>query len=158
VHIERPDVDDADAIADLWVALATGQRAHGSHLLAEGNRKRARQDILRHVVTGGVHVAVVNGEIIGFVTFALDPRNYDTDVTRGTVENVYVRPDHRDGGIGAALLSAAEDDLREAEADVVALEAMADNDDARRFYRRAGYRSHRVVLEKRIENDSTDEG
>lgn len=164
VTIESPSVEAVGRIADLWVELAQSQRQYGSHLLAERNRKPARNAITRHVVTGGMLVATEYGpkstegrverhgrSYVGFVMFGLESGAYDQDVTRGMIHNLYVRPSHRDQGVGAALLDAAEDALAEEGAEVVTLEAMADNEAAIRFYRRHGYNSHRVALEKRTE-------
>lgn len=164
MHVERPGVDEAGAIVDCWVDLARDQRAHGSHLRAGSNREAIRRAVLRHVVTDGLFVARIDpdedGDVIaGFVMFSVESGSYEQDVTRGVIENLYVRPGYRNRGIGSALLSAAEDALAE-DADVIALEVMADNEAARRFYRRHGYDSHRLELERSVENDihSKDEG
>lgn len=159
VTIEAGDAADTDAIAELWVALATDQRAYGSHLLAEENREQIRDAIARHVVLDGLRVARPESEdsdlpIVGFVMFDVETGAYEQDVDRGIVRNLFVRPGHRDEGIGGALLSAAEEALADAGADVVALEAMFSNEDARRFYMNQGYYPHRVEFEKRVGNDT----
>lgn len=174
VTVERADVATAEPVADLWVALADGQRAHGSHLASEPNRQVAREEAARHAVTGGLFVArgrlppheradddLAAGEavtgadeddesLLGFVTASVETPGFEQTVTRGVVHNIYVRPVARGNGIGAALLAAAERHLGEQGVDRVALEAMADNEAARRFYRRHGYTDHRVELEKRV--------
>ena len=162
--IESPSVESVDEIADLWVELARGQRQHDSHLLAEENRGPARNAITRHIVTGGLLVATEYGQkasegrverrgktIVGFVMFDLERGAYEQDNVRGVIHNLYVRSTHRDVGLGATLLEAAEESLVDHGADVVTLEAMADNEAAIRFYRRHGYETHRVTLEKRTE-------
>jgi ribosomal protein S18 acetylase RimI-like enzyme len=95
-----------------------------------------------------------DGEIVGFVTFGVETGRYDLDATRGVVQNVFVVPERRDEGVGSGLLEAAERRLADAGTDVVTLEVMADNDAARRFYRRHGYSSHRVEMEKSVESDT----
>lgn len=157
--------DDADRLVDLWVALASGQRAHGSHLLAETNRGSIRESVLRHVVVDGLLVArdapdggddeAVGGtDIVGFVMFGPEVDGYDQDVYRGVVRNIFVVPERRGEGIGAALLDGAERALEAAGADVVSLEVLAANRSARRFYEGRGYRTHRVELEKRVGAES----
>ncbi|MFB6129686.1 MAG: GNAT family N-acetyltransferase [Salinigranum sp.] len=153
MRITSPGMDDVDAIADLWVELAAGQRAHGSHLLAAENRTTIRESIAHHVAVDGVRVAR-DPDIVGFVTFDFEGNDYDQTATRGVVRNLYVRGDRRNEGIGRALLTAAERELAAAGADVVSLEALAGNEAAIRFYERAGYRTHRVELEKPVENDT----
>ena len=157
VTIDAPGADAAEAITDLWVALAAGQREHGSHILAAENRARIRERILRHAVNETLLVAREEG-VVGFVTVERESGTYAQDDTRGVVTNLYVRPEHRGDGVGSALLRAAEDRLRELGVDAVALEVMADNEAARRFYRRAGYEPHRVELEKRVESDTHSRG
>jgi ribosomal protein S18 acetylase RimI-like enzyme len=161
VRIESPDTDAADRIADLWVRLAEDQQQHGSHLKSEANREDITENITRSIVGDGLRVAraeadddVESGTVLGFVMFTIDIGPFETDVTRGTIENIYVEPEYRNQGVGAALLSAAEDALAERGADVVKLEVMGNNEDARRFYGGRGYEPHRVQLEKPIESDN----
>ena len=151
---------DAGAVADLWVELAADQRRHGSHLLAEANRTRVREAMLKHVVTDTALVARRDGDVVGFVTFGQEAESFQQDVTRGIVHNIYVRTGHRGEGVGGALLSTAEEVLLERGVDTLALQAMAPNDAARAFYRRHGYEPHRVEFEKPAESDTltTDDG
>ena len=170
-RIEPATTDDVDAVTDMWVTLAAGQREHGSTLRAEANRETVREWVAQSVVTGDLLVArdpdtpaetdgEANGDetdVVGFVGFSLERGDYERDAVRGTVSNLYVAPDRRGEGIGAALLDAAERALAEAGADRVALEALADNDRARAFYADRGYGRHRVELTKSL-RDETDGG
>ena len=157
--IARPSTDAAGAIVEMWVDLATDQRRHGSHLVAEPNRERVREAILRGIATDSVLVATVDDELVGFVTFAVESGVYEQDVRRGLVENLYVVPDHRGEGVGTSLLESAEARLRERGCDVLFLEMLTANEGARRFYRRAGYEPHRIELERpaREEGSGDDE-
>lgn len=162
VTVEPGDTGDVDAVADMWVALAEGQRDHGSHLLADENRTPAREAAARHAVTGGLFVARLAdeetvadaplgaGDLVGFITASPAGGDFRTDVDRGVVRNIYVRPSARGRGVGTALLAAAEAHLAELGADRVSLEVMATNDAARRFYDRHGYEPHRVELESPV--------
>ena len=154
VTVESGTTEDADAVADLWVALAEGQREFGSHLLAAENRSAVREAIVRSAVAGELLVARREGEIVGFLTFTVESGTYEQDATRGLVQNIYVVADARAEGIGSELLTEAEERMAAAGVDSIALEVMADNDAARRFYRRHGYSPHRVELEKSVENDT----
>jgi len=149
MDVEPGTAADAETLADLWVDLAAGQRAHGSHVAAEGNREVVREAIARHAVADGLRVARAGGETLGFVMFGPETGRYRQEVDRGVVRNLYVRPERRGEGIGSELLAVAEDALEAAGAEVISLKAMADNEAARRFYERHGYRTHRVELEKR---------
>lgn len=157
VGIERPEPGEIDAVVDLWVALASGQRTYDSHILPDSNRGVIRDTLARHAVTGGLRTARHGDEVVGFVSFELERGAYEDDGTRGVVRNVYVDPEYRNRGIGGALLDAAETALADAGATVVALEAMAGNDRARGFYRRRGYAPHRVQFEKPLDGEVATE-
>lgn len=154
VDVTTATTADVDAVVDLWVDLASDQRAYDSHLLAGANRTAIREAVVRRVVTDDVLLARADRDVVGFAMTTVETGRYEQDVTRGLVENIYVRPAYRGRGIGSSLLDAAEAELKASGADVVALDVLADNDDARRFYRSNGYEPHRIELEKRTENDT----
>ncbi|QGN08173.1 GNAT family N-acetyltransferase [Halorhabdus sp. CBA1104] len=151
-------MDAADELADMWVSLAADQRAYGSHLEAEANRGQIRSAISRHIVSDRLRVARESDRLLGFVMFTVESGSLSRSVSRGLVENLYVVPDRRREGIGTVLLDAAETALRDAEVDVITLDVLAANDDARSFYRDRGYDPHRMSVEKSIENDSHSKG
>jgi ribosomal protein S18 acetylase RimI-like enzyme len=153
VTVEPAAPGDADAVADLWVALAADQRRHGSHLRTDTNRDAIRESLARHAAADGLTVARDDGAIVGFVRFAVERGPLAQDRTRGVVRDLYVVPDRRGEGVGERLLGAAEAALRDRGVAVVAVEALADNADAIRFYERRGYRSHRIEFEREVEND-----
>ena len=172
MRVTPATADDIETVTDQWVALAAGQREHGSDLLADENRQAGRDGVARSVVMGELLVARADpvaersaestgdpsgpGPVIGFVDFSIDRGGLDRDDTRGVVDNLFVVPERRGEGVGSALLSAAERALGEAGATTVGLEAMAANDGARTFYRGRGYDLHRVLLTKPIDEDGSD--
>jgi GNAT superfamily N-acetyltransferase len=158
MDVERPSVSAVDDLVDLWVALAADQRAVGSHLYAERNRDRIREALAGRVTVGGAFVARdEDRRLVGFVTFYPESETYAQDRTRGIVENLYVVPERRGEGVGTRLLHAAEDALAAGGADAVALEALAANDRARRFYAQHGYTPHRIEFERAVAaDDETD--
>jgi len=154
VEITTASIDDIDAVVDLWVDLARGQQAYGSHLSGAENRPAVRETVVQRTVTDDLLVARREGAICGFVMVTMERGRYEQTVTRGIVENLYVMPQHRREGVGTSLLEAGERRLTEAGAAVIALEAMADNDAAREFYAAHGYTPHRIELEKSTESDT----
>lgn len=167
MYVERPDTDAADTIADLWVDLAAEQRRVGSHLQAGANRDTIGENVRRAIVADGLYVAVAEaddefdadpGAVLGFIMFSAGNELLATTVTRGTIENLYVRPEYRDRGIGGELMTTAEEKLAARGVDAVKLEVLADNEAARRFYERHGYDPHRVQLEKSVESDTHSKG
>jgi len=159
MEIGLATVSEAEALTDMWVDLASEQIRYGSRVLPEANRGVIRDELTRHAVTDRLAVArdestaAREDGIVGFVMFTVDRGSYEMGVTQGIVENLYVRPDRRDEGIGSELLRTAERRLETLGAETVVLEAMADNEPARRFYRRHGYGSYRVQLEKPLDDD-----
>jgi len=154
MEITTSTVDDVDAVVDQWVSLARGQREYDSHITPERNRATIREATLRRIVADELLVAREDEELAGFVMFTVESGQYEQDVQRGVVQNLYVAPTHRRRGIGTRLLAAAEERLADNGVDRVALNVMATNEDARRFYRRHGYEPHRVELEKPVESDT----
>ena len=84
-------------------------------------------------------VAEVDGRIIGFVVANREQRDTGHIVTLDVVEN------WRRGGVGTALMNAAEAWAREQGARFVYLETAEDNTAAQNFYRRRGYQKLRAL-------------
>ncbi|WP_202904552.1 GNAT family N-acetyltransferase [Haloarcula rubripromontorii] len=154
MEIATASMDDVDTIVDLWVRLAESQRAHGSHLFGDRNRTAVRETVVQRIVAENVCIARIDRHVVGFVMVTIDSGRYEQDKTRGIIENIFVEPVHRNRGIGSELLDTAEELLRQAGADILALEAMADNESARQLYRAHGYTPHRIEFEKPTENDT----
>jgi len=147
LEISYPETGAVDDLVDLWLDLAAGQRQYGSHVRAEPNRPQIRESLLRHLAGDRLLVAE-HPSLCGFVMFTIERGEFEQDLTRGLVENLYVKPERRNEGIGSALLAAAETELSDRGADVISLGVMAANEAARRFYRRHGYDRHRIEMEK----------
>lgn len=167
MFIESPDVDAVARLGDCWVTLAREQRAHGSHLSAEANRAHITENIARAIAADGIRVARADDgddidastdEILGFVMLSSGTEVFATDVTRGTIENLYVRPPYRNRGVGSDLLAAATTALESRGVDTITLDVLAANEAARRFYRRHGYEPHRVRMERSVESDRHTKG
>ncbi len=153
VTVAPAGTDDVADVTDLWIRLADGQRKHDSHILPEANRTAIRESVARHAVGDTLVVARDDG-LIGFAMVTVETGAFEQDCTRGVVENLYVVPERRSEGVGTALLDAAEATLWDRDVDVVSLEVMAENRQAREFYRRRGYDPHRIELEKATESDT----
>ncbi|MFC4543575.1 GNAT family N-acetyltransferase [Halosolutus amylolyticus] len=156
--IEPATRDDLETIAELWVRLARGQREYGSAVRAGRNRETMRETLGAHLHADGLLVARVEGTIVGFASFSIERGSLDLDTTRGVLSNLYVEPAHRGRGIGTALLTAVEAELADQGAETLLLEVMADNEDAREFYRTQGYDEFRIGMSRSIgdrsENDT----
>lgn len=153
MDVESATMDDIEVLTDMWLHLADEQLQYGSHLRVEANRETIRIDLARHLADGNVLVARMEG-IVGFVSFEMGDGVFEERLERGRIQNIYVEPGWRGGGVGSALLEAAEVELAESGADAIAIEAMADNERVRRFYERHGYDPHRIEYERSAETDT----
>jgi len=118
---------DMPTVADLW--HAGWHDAHAAHAPAGLTEARTLEAFHERAATRvpDTTVAVVNGQVAGFVMVAGDE-----------VEQVYVGAGHRGSGVAATLLAAAE--ARVAVAHEVAwLAVVSGNARARRFYEREGW-------------------
>lgn len=152
--IEPATLDDLERLVELWLALARDQREYGSRIEPGANDDAIRKSLAQHALAEGVLLARDGDRAVGFVMFGPKERGFERARTRGVVRNVFVVPDARGEGVGTALMDAAEERLAAAGVDEIVLEAMADNDAARSFYRERGYEPHRVQFVKPAESDT----
>ena len=155
IEIQAATMDDLDQLVAHWLDLAVGQREYGSHLRTESNRTRISELFARRIAQEEAQVARADDRIVGFVTFTMAGSTFAKSSTRGVIQNLYVIPEVRGEGVGTRLLAVAEQVLAEGGANVISLEAMADNDCARQFYRAHSYHPHRVTFEKSVESDTS---
>ena len=101
---------------------------------------------------GALFMAELSGEAVGYVCCYA---GHDDDMMihaearpHGYVSDVFVAPEHRGRGVGAALLAAAEDYLAGLGFNQVRLAVLAANADARAVYEKRGYRAYEVIYEK----------
>lgn len=155
-RIEFATEADLETLADDWIELAREQEGHGSHIVPDANREAIRDVLAAHQFSDGLLVARLPADdVAGFASFSIEQGMFTLDSTRGVLSNLYVKPSYRDRGIGTALLEEVEHALEERGATVVILEAMADNEAARRFYRRHGYDTYRVAMERSLERSES---
>jgi len=86
-----------------------------------------------------VQVAVLDGEVVGFVGFDRS-RDAKTPSTTGEIWAIYVLPAHWGQGVGVALWDAARDGLEEEGCTVVTVWVPLRNDRAMRFHELAGFK------------------
>lgn len=129
--IIRPAVlDDAAALAPI-VASLTRAESTAEEMRARMERVAAHPDHHTLVAERGGRVIGLCGLMRGMMV------HRDGDFVR--VVALVVSPEARGGGVGAALMRAAESWAREIGAHSVHLTTGGYRDDAHRFYRRLGY-------------------
>ena len=163
MRVDRAGVDDLDAVVELWRALAAEMRDYGARIRPDESAETIREGLAHGLVAGRVHVVREDDRPLGFLSHRTEETTLAADGTRAILTYGYVVPERRNEGIGTELFETVHDRLQEAGYDAVALEVMADNEAARRFYRRLGYEPHRVELERDLdgppaENDNLSKG
>lgn len=99
IRAARPD--DIPAIYQLILDLAEYERSRAEVTATEADLRRA---LLAPSPAAFAHVAEASGEVIGFALWFL---SYSTWTGKHGIylEDLYVRPEHRGGGHGRALLA-----------------------------------------------------
>lgn len=96
---------------------------------------------LSTLLAGDATVALLAEDpAVGLALVTLRPSVwYDGPV--GLLDELYVAPSRRNGGLGTQLLRAAEQVVRERAGEVLEINVDGDDTDARRFYERHGFRN-----------------
>lgn len=97
-----------------------------------------RDDVLAIVARVGSDAGSDIATDIGFAFLTLRPTPL-WDGPLAQLEELYVRRDHRGGGVGTALLARAVDEVRSRGGEELLINVDADDVDARRFYERHGF-------------------
>lgn len=139
VQIRRADVDDAPLVRSMLLELATHeQTAHAVHADVDDWRRMLAE---RSVV---VLLALVDDEPVGYVS-GLRQLNLWMGHDIFAMDDLYVRPEARDRGVGGQLMAAlaeyATDDRL-----LITWGVREDNAAGHRFYRRLGARLRSKVV------------
>jgi GNAT superfamily N-acetyltransferase len=145
--------EDAEAAARLWMQSAEEHTSHDHvYATAPGAEKTMRR-FLADLARNGyafVFVATVGDRMVGFVSGELREGSPTfLPKTWASVDDVFVHPDHRNRGIGRALIASVEGWARRKGASGVSLQVAAANGRGRKFYEDLGFREISVyeVLE-----------
>ncbi len=145
--------EDAEAAARLWMQSAEEHTGHDPvYATAPGAEKTMRR-FLADLARNGyafVFVATVGDRMVGFVSGELREGSPTfLPKTWASVDDVFVHPEHRNRGIGRALIASVEGWARRKGANGVSLQVAAANGRGRKFYEDLGFREISVyeVLE-----------
>jgi ribosomal protein S18 acetylase RimI-like enzyme len=123
---------DQELLRELWEEFEA--ELGGPEYLRE-TWDEAWEDLSETVKDGVALIAELDERPVGFVFCVLGDRGRKT----AHVTDLYVRPEARSRGIGAALLGELLEPARTAGLDHVSLEVLVRNHDARRLYERLGF-------------------
>jgi len=116
---------DYDALIDLW-------RTSGSHIEPAGRESREAFSRQLGMYPGTYLVADLGGQVIGVVLGTHDGR-------KGWINRLAVHPEYRRHGVAAALVTAADADLRRSGMSIVTALVEADNPASAGLFRKLGY-------------------
>jgi GNAT superfamily N-acetyltransferase len=145
--------EDAAQATRLWMQSAEEHTEHDQIYATAPGAERVMRRFLADL-TGSSHsflfVAESGGRTVGFISGELREGSPTfRQKTWASVDDVFVEPDHRNLGIGRALLASVAAWAKERSADGISLQVAAANERGRRFYEVLGFREISVyeVLE-----------
>ncbi|WNZ25208.1 GNAT family N-acetyltransferase [Leptolyngbya sp. NK1-12] len=163
--IRLAKLEDRSVLVGLMVALQETERKLHSNRTSGAEMADAHFAYLETLVReqrGQIYVAEspvaeCSSGILGFVVCfvekldAGDLHVIESEREYGYISDLYVMPEMRMHGIGAALMQTAERHCLELNLSIVRVGLLASNEPAAKFYRKAGYQPYEVVYEKRLQ-------
>lgn len=145
--------DDLDAIVDLSIGLFVedaGQRDPYTDL--EWPRREGHGYFSRILSDSATTcwLAEVDGAPAGSLVGRINRESSLRPVRVAELESMFVRPEYRSSGVGAALVAEFFDWARERGAERAAVTAFAGNDRALEFYARHGFAPKSISLERNL--------
>jgi GNAT superfamily N-acetyltransferase len=145
--------EDAPEAARLWMRSAEEHTTHDRVYTTAPGAEKTMRCFLADLASSGhsfLFVAVVRDRTVGFISGELREGSPTfLPKTWASVDDVFVEPDHRNLGVGRALLKSVEAWAKERGANGVSLQVAAANARGRKFYTDLGFREISVyeVLE-----------
>jgi len=148
--IRKATMQDLPALRDLYLALEEdGVRYQPEHFVIGERTDEFFQNIFDSD-SQDILVADIDGEAIGFVHVMIIPQKKVSCLKPQTViymQDLCVREDMRNGGIGAKLVRAAKDYGKEHGVDFIRTQVFPGNVDGMRFYERNGFSEMMKTIE-----------
>jgi GNAT superfamily N-acetyltransferase len=136
--------EDAAEAARLWMQSADEHTTHDPVYATAPDAEKAMRRFLADLARNSyafVFVATVGDRTVGFVSGELREGSPTfMPKTWASVDDVFVEPDHRNGGVGRALIASVEGWARQKGADGISLQVAAANARGRKFYGDLGFR------------------
>jgi len=136
--------EDAAEAARLWMRSAEEHTQHDPIYATSPAAERVMRRFLADLAGSGhsfLFVAVIGDQMVGFISGELrEGSPAFRPKTWASVDDVFVEPDHRNLGVGRALLGSAKTWAQNKGADGVSLQVAAANERGRKFYEELGFR------------------
>jgi GNAT superfamily N-acetyltransferase len=159
IVVVRAGVERLDELAGFWELLHRHQASvavvvPGLEVLSEPASASVVREMYREWLSkpeSFAFLAEEDGRPVGFVVGFYEEPHFMWDSGRvGHIDSFYVLSEMRGRGVGRQLMDAAYAEMRQAGAQTVALEMVAGNDVARRFYEREGFTTTFVQMHRRL--------
>ncbi|MFB6207598.1 MAG: GNAT family N-acetyltransferase [Haloglomus sp.] len=148
MDLVEASADDLDALVERWYALASAMESHDDlNELVYADAEDVPDDPFRiHLDDEDTtdYLVVHENETIGFVTLR-EGRHPSRQYSRYLrIVNLHIDEAHRNRGHGTAVVERARELARDRGCDHLKVSCEWENEDARRFYRDAGFRPKQV--------------
>ena len=136
--------EDAAEAARLWMQSAAEHTRHDQIYATAADAERVMRRFLADLAGSGhsfLFVAAIGDRTVGFISGELrEGSPAFRPKTWASVDDVFVEPDHRNLGVGRALLESVKAWAQDRGADGVSLQVAAANERGRKFYEELGFR------------------
>ena len=152
MSVRQAKLSEAGLVLGLWKELANDPDCMDAPTpVTEGNTKTMSEFITKLIHEDSRQVLVAeddDGELVGFLMFQRVVRSpIETHRKWANVSDLYVRPSHRERGIGRRLLEMCIIDLRASGTTHVRVRVWSKNENAIRLYRAVGFDDYTLTLE-----------
>ncbi len=159
IAVVSAGLDRLDELVAFWILLHRHQGAvatpiPGVPVRSDEASAAIVREMYRDWLSGNEGFALLaeeDGRQVGYLVAFYEDDHFMWDTGRiGHVDSFYVRPELRGRGVGRLLMDRAYDLMGDAGARTVALEMVATNDLARRFYEREGFTTTFVQMHRQL--------
>ncbi len=133
-------------VKELIKSLENKEGKGGKGGINHTNISRNFQDLLKDTHSY-ILVAELNETIVGFISFSIRKTLLHV-APSGLIDELIVNKNHRHKGIGKRLIYAAIEKCKHLGCCEVEVSTETTNDNARKFYKRCGFKERGVILEK----------
>ncbi len=142
---------DVDEIIELWKEFMNDPLSIDLPIPTTGeNVKRQREFITKLVGEDArqVHVAVVEGRLVGYVVCQKVAKGFlEVPYKWGFITDLFVKRNYRHEGIGRKLMETCLEYLKSTGNDYVRLTVWSQNEGAAKLYRELGFKDHLDLLQ-----------
>ena len=162
ITVARAGVERLDELVGFWKLLHRHQSSvapavPGLDVLSESDSAVIVGKMYREWLSSPdsfAFFAEEEGRLVGYVVGFYDEPHFMWSTGRvGHIDSFYVLPELRGRGVGRLLMEAAYAEMRQAGATTVALEMVANNHLAQKFYEREGFTTTFVQIHRRLGPD-----